>query len=101
MEANKKHKDSVFSTLFSTPDVLRELYSAIEGVPIPPDMPIDINTLTDVFFKGHKNDVSFTIDNRLIVLTEQQSLSEISDKLCYPSKNIIRVVFVKLCGIRT
>ncbi|MCL2443229.1 MAG: hypothetical protein FWD13_07165 [Treponema sp.] len=50
MEANKKHKDSVFSTLFSTPDVLRELYSAIEGVPIPPDMPIDINTLTDVFF---------------------------------------------------
>ncbi|MCL2442379.1 MAG: hypothetical protein FWD13_02815 [Treponema sp.] len=73
MEANKKHKDSVFSTLFSTPDVLRELYSAIEGVPIPPDMPIDINTLTDVFFKGHKNDVSFTIDNRLIVLTEQQS----------------------------
>jgi hypothetical protein len=38
---NKKYKDSVFSSLFSNPDVLRELYSAIEGIPIPPDIPID------------------------------------------------------------
>ncbi|MCL2443937.1 MAG: Rpn family recombination-promoting nuclease/putative transposase [Treponema sp.] len=73
MKANKKHKDSVFSTLFSTPDILRELYSAIEGVPIPPDMPIDINSLTNVFVKGQKNDVSFTIDNRLVLLAEHQS----------------------------
>ncbi|MCL2443807.1 MAG: Rpn family recombination-promoting nuclease/putative transposase, partial [Treponema sp.] len=79
MEANKKHKDSVFSTLFSTPDVLRELYSAIEGVPIPPDIPIDINTLTGVLIKGQINDVSFTIDNRLVVLCEHQST--ISDNL--------------------
>ena len=73
MEANKKHKDSVFSTLFNNPDTLRELYSAIEGVTIPPDMPIDINTLTDVLLKGKINDVSFTIDNRLVVLIEHQS----------------------------
>jgi predicted transposase/invertase (TIGR01784 family) len=70
---NRNHKNSVFSSLFSTPDVLRELYSAIEGIPIPPDIPININTLTDVLYKGHINDVSFLIDNRLVVLIEHQS----------------------------
>jgi len=70
---NRNHKNSVFSSLFSTPDVLRELYSAIEGIPIPQDIPIDINTLTDVLYKGHINDVSFLIDNRFVVLIEHQS----------------------------
>ena len=70
---NRNHKNSVFSSLFSNPDVLRELYSAIEGIPIPPDIPIDINTLTDVLYKGQINDVSFLIDNRLVVLIEHQS----------------------------
>jgi len=70
---NRNHKNSVFSSLFSDPDVLRELYSAIEGVTIPPETPIDINTLTDVLYKGQINDVSFLIDNRLVVLVEHQS----------------------------
>jgi len=70
---NRNHKNSVFSSLFSNPDVLRELYSAIEGIPIPPEMPIDINTLTGVLYRGQINDVSFLIDNRLVVLIEHQS----------------------------
>jgi predicted transposase YdaD len=70
---NRNHKNSVFSSLFSDPDVLRELYSAIEGVAVPPETPIDINTLTDVLYKGRINDVSFLIDNRLVVLVEHQS----------------------------
>ena len=37
---NQKHKNSVFTLLFSNPDVLRELYSAIEGVDLPPNVPI-------------------------------------------------------------
>jgi len=70
---NRNHKNSVFSSLFSTPDVLRELYSAIEGIPIPPDIPIDINTLSNVLFMKQINDVSFLIDKRLVVLIEHQS----------------------------
>jgi len=70
---NRNHKNSVFSSLFSNPDVLRELYSAIEGIPIPQDIPININTLTDILYKGQINDVSFLIDNRLVVLIEHQS----------------------------
>jgi len=59
--------------LFSNPDSLRELYSAIEGVDLPPDIPVDINTLSDVLYMGQINDISFTIDNRLVVLIEHQS----------------------------
>ncbi|MDR2965142.1 MAG: Rpn family recombination-promoting nuclease/putative transposase [Treponema sp.] len=73
MNVNKKHKSSVFSLLFGNPDILRELYSAIEGVELPPDIPIDINTLSNVLYKGKINDLSFLIDNRLIVLIEHQS----------------------------
>jgi predicted transposase/invertase (TIGR01784 family) len=70
---NRNIKNSVFTTLFNNPDILRELYSAIEGVTIPPDTLVDINTLTDILYRGRINDMSFTIDNRLVVLIEHQS----------------------------
>ena len=70
---NRQHKSSMFSTLFDNPEALRELYSAIEGIDIPPDAVININTLSDVLFMGQVNDVSFTIDDRLVVLVEHQS----------------------------
>jgi len=73
MGANEKHKDSIFSRLFSDPDTLRELYSAIEGVELPPDTAIDINTLSNALFMGQINDVSFTVGGRLVVLIEHQS----------------------------
>ena len=71
--ANKKHKNSVFSTLFGQPEILRELYSAIAGVDIPPDKTININTLSDVLFMKQINDLSFTVDDKIIVLIEHQS----------------------------
>jgi hypothetical protein len=70
---NVKYKSSVFSKLFSDPAVLRELYSAIEGIELPPDIPIDINTLSNALIKGKLNDVSFLLGGRLIVLIEHQS----------------------------
>jgi len=72
-QPNREHKSSVFSLLFSNPDILRELYSAIEGITLPPDIPININTLSDALIKGKINDISFLIDNRLVVITEHQS----------------------------
>ena len=73
MPANKQFKDSMFSFLFGNPDNLRELYSAIKGVCLPHDARIDINTLSDMLFKEQINDLSFTVDNRLVVLIEHQS----------------------------
>jgi len=73
MQSNKKFKSSVFSLLFSEPDLLRELYCALGGVSLPPDAPISINTLEDVLFKDFINDISFEIDGKLVVLIEHQS----------------------------
>jgi len=73
MSTNIKYKASVFSSLFSDPDVLRELYCAIEGVTLPPDIPININTLENVLFMGRINDISFEIGGKLVVLVEHQS----------------------------
>jgi predicted transposase/invertase (TIGR01784 family) len=72
-KVKRNHKASVFTSLFSDPDVLRELYSAIEGITIPHDIPVVINTLSGVLYPTQENDVSFLIDNRLVVLIEHQS----------------------------
>ena len=73
MNTNLRYKDSLFSFLFSDPENLRELYSAIEGVTLPPDIPVEINTLSDILYMDQVNDISFTIENRLVVLIEHQS----------------------------
>ena len=73
MAANRKFKDSVFTTLFSNPDLLRELYCAIEEVSLPPDVPVSINTLENALFLDFINDISFEIGGKLVVLIEHQS----------------------------
>ena len=73
MQANRNLKSSVFSTLFGNPDVLRDLYCALEGVSLPPDVPVSINTLENVLVMEKYNDVSFEIGGKLVVLLEHQS----------------------------
>ncbi|GHV37159.1 hypothetical protein AGMMS49546_04130 [Spirochaetia bacterium] len=70
---NLNYKDSIFTALFSSPDKLRELYNAIKGAHYDEKTKISINTLSDVLFLERINDISFTIDNRLVVLLEHQS----------------------------
>ena len=59
--------------LFSDPDLLKELYCALDGVSVPPDAPVTINTLENALFMGKYNDISFEIGGKLIVLIEHQS----------------------------
>ena len=73
MKANTKFKNSVFTYLFSDPDVLRELYCALNGTTLPDDIPVVINTLEDVLFMDKINDISFEIGGKLVVLLEHQS----------------------------
>ena len=73
MSANARFKDSLFTFLFSEPDVLRDLYSALEGVSLPTDVPVTINTLEDVLFMGRVNDISFEIGGKLVVLIEHHA----------------------------
>ena len=73
MKANREYKSTLFSTLFNDKDNLRELYNAIADTDYGNETPIEINTLKDVFLKGLKNDISFTIDNKFVILIEHQS----------------------------
>jgi len=73
MKANRKFKDSFFTFLFSDTEVLRELYSALEGVSLPSDIPVTINTLENILFMGRVNDISFEVGGKLVVLIEHQS----------------------------
>ena len=73
MYVNRKLKNSVFTTLFDNPDLLRELYCALEGVTLPSDAPVSINTLENVIFMDYNNDISFEIAGKLIILLEHQS----------------------------
>jgi hypothetical protein len=73
MGANSRYKDSLFLFLFAKPEILRELYSALEGVFIPVEVPVTINTLQEVLFVERINDISFEIGGKLVVLIEHQS----------------------------
>jgi predicted transposase/invertase (TIGR01784 family) len=69
----------VFSSFFNDEKRLLEAYSAIKGKNYPDDAEVEINTLEDVLFMERINDVSFLLDNKLIVLIEHQA---------YPYKNL-------------
>jgi predicted transposase YdaD len=73
MDENREYKASVFSLLFGDPVILRELYGALEGTPLPPDVPITINTLEGALYRDRLNDLSFTVGEKLVVLIEHQS----------------------------
>ena len=73
MAVNRNYKDSVFTKLFSDPDLLRELYCAIKGVTLSPDIPVSINTLEKVMYMNLYNDISFEIGGKLVILIEHQS----------------------------
>jgi hypothetical protein len=73
MSVNRQYKDSVFSILFSDPETLRTLFGALEGVTLPPDIPITINTLEGVLFRPHLNDISFVVGDSIVFLIEHQS----------------------------
>jgi hypothetical protein len=73
MVANREYKSSVFSLLFGEENTLRGLYEALEGVALPPDVPVTINTLEDALFKTRINDISFEAGEKLVVILEHQS----------------------------
>jgi len=73
MAVNREYKATLFTELFSEPGKLRELYNALADTDYGEEIPIEINTLENVFFVDLRNDISFTIDNKHVVLLEHQS----------------------------
>ena len=74
LNVNSKYKSSVFASYFSeTNQRLVDLYNAFSNVEYPPDTPLKINTLKNALFYGLLNDISFVLDNKLIIIFEHQS----------------------------
>ena len=79
-ELNRKYKDSVFRMLFSKKDKLIELYNAIFDTNYTEDDSVDITTIEEVIFKTMKNDISFVMDGKFVLLVEHQS--SINNNMC-------------------
>ena len=72
MRAKRVYKDSVFRDIFRSKKHLKSLYEALTGEQVL-IRDIRITTLKGVFFQDIKNDISFRVGSRIIVLMEHQS----------------------------
>jgi len=72
-QGNREFNSSVFALLFGEIEKLIELYNALEGTDYGMDDEIVINTLEKALFLDRYNDISFTINGRLIVIFEHQN----------------------------
>lgn len=70
--SNREVKSSVFTTYFSDPKNAAQLYSALDGVPAEPE-DVQYTTLEGVLFVARKNDMAFTVKNRVLVISEHQA----------------------------
>lgn len=70
--SSREVKSSAFTAYFSKPENAAKLYAALENEDISPD-DVQITTLEGVLFVARKNDLSFTVKNRVLVISEHQS----------------------------
>ena len=69
----RNYKDTVFRLIFNNKEKMLELYNALYDTSYPPGTPVDINTIEEALYLSDKNDISFTIANTYLVITEHQS----------------------------
>lgn len=72
MKPKRTYKDSLFRHIFNDKRRLASLYESLTGRKVAP-RDIAITTLRGVFFNDIKNDISFRIGDRDIILMEHQS----------------------------
>ena len=74
IKARRNMKDTIFSSLFSTPKYLLELYHALhpEDTQATEDA-LKMVTIQNVLADGIYNDLGFMVGNRLMILVEAQS----------------------------
>ena len=74
---NRNYKDSVFVDLFSTDEKAKErflsLYNALHGTQVHDVALLENIKLEQVMYMSFANDVSYLVENKIIVLAEHQS----------------------------
>ena len=71
--ANREFKSSMFSHYFSDKERIIDAYNAIAGTSYPLASRVEFKTLQNVLYRSQINDVSFMLEDHLIVLMEHQS----------------------------
>lgn len=71
---------------FSNPKNAAQLYSALDGAPAQPE-DIRYTTLEGVLFMTRKNDMAFTVKNKVLLITEHQSTVNAP----FPSEKILKL----------
>lgn len=69
---NREVKSSAFTAYFGEPENAAKLYAALSGCEVSPE-DIVYTTLNGVLFMARKNDMAFTVKNRVLVISEHQS----------------------------
>lgn len=72
MKAKRTYKDSLFRHMFKQKRRITHLYAALSRNHVDP-RDITFRTLRGTFFNDVKNDISFLVENRMVILLEQQS----------------------------
>ena len=68
------YKDTMFRSLFNNEKSLLELYNALHDTSLSErDTEIIINTLDETLVSRRRNDISFTLNGKLVVMLEHQS----------------------------
>ena len=70
--AKNNYRDSLFRKYFEHPDKLAAIHELLTGIPTA-EQNVEIKTLKSVLFNRLKNDISFKVGDRFIVLFEHQS----------------------------
>ena len=68
----KNYRDSLFRRYFENPQYLAGIHQVLTGEGVMPD-DVRITTIKNVLFNNQKNDISYQIGNRYMVLLEHQS----------------------------
>ena len=76
MAVKREYKDNLFRSIFNDKERLLELYNAIEGTDYKGPEAIIINTLEDIIYAGMKNDISFIIDDTIVLIEYQSTINE-------------------------
>jgi hypothetical protein len=67
------YKDSLFRSIFNNKKAALEVYNALHNSHLDVHTHVFINTLSDTLWTAQKNDVSFLINHKLIIMAEHQS----------------------------
>ena len=73
MATRRNYKDSRFRAIFKQKKALLSLYNALSGEGLTDTKLLHINTLKGVLYQTMRNDLSFRVGDRDVVLMEEQS----------------------------